>query len=50
MAAVMSFVGQDDNAQKNIMFWHTFNSVDLTPFLKDAPHPTELPAKFHRYF
>ena len=50
MAAVMDFVRQGGNAEKNIMFWHTFNSVDLSPFLKDAPHPTELPKKFHQYF
>jgi D-cysteine desulfhydrase len=50
MAALMSFVRTNDNAQKNIMFWHTFNSVDLSSFLKDAPHPTELPEQFHRYF
>ena len=50
MAAVMSFVRQNDNAQKNIMFWHTFNSVDLSSFLNDAPDPSALPEKFHRYF
>ena len=50
MAAVMSFIRQNDNAQKNIMFWHTFNSVDLSSFLKDAPDPSALPKKFHCYF
>ncbi len=50
MAALMCIVSKDDNASKNILFWHTLNSVDLAPFLKNAPDPRSLPHKFHKYF
>ncbi len=50
MAALMDFVRQNDNSEKVIMFWNTLNSVDLSPFLENAPKPDELPEKFHRYF
>jgi len=50
MAALMSFARRDGNADKKILFWNTLNSVDLEPFLKNAPDPQSLPPKFHRYF
>ncbi len=50
MAALMSFVAKNQNAEKTILFWHTLNSVDLKPFLENAPNPQSLPPKFHRYF
>jgi D-cysteine desulfhydrase len=50
MAALMDFVKKDGNAEKNILFWHTLNSVDLSPFVEKAPDPKALPRKFHRYF
>jgi len=50
MAALMSFVATNENAGKTILFWHTLNSVDLKPFLENAPKPESLPPKFHRYF
>lgn len=50
MAALMHFARQNDNAEGVIMFWNTLNSVDLGSFLENAPKPSELPEKFHRYF
>lgn len=51
MAALMSFVKRNaDSANKTILFWHTLNSVDLQPFLDNAPDPQMLPPKFHHIF
>jgi D-cysteine desulfhydrase len=50
MAALMDYVKSGGNAGKTILFWHTLNSVDLNCFLKCAPDPTALPAKFHCYW
>ncbi len=50
MAALMHYVKDPANAKKTILFWHTLNSVDLSPFVKNSPDPKSLPQKFHRYF
>ncbi|RJP22323.1 MAG: pyridoxal-phosphate dependent enzyme [Candidatus Abyssobacteria bacterium SURF_5] len=50
MAALLRFVESGDKAGRNLLFWHTFNSVDLNPFIKNAPDPHLLPEKFHAFF
>ena len=50
MAALMSFIKRNDNAGKNILFWHTLNSIDLAPLLEDAPGSDSLPPKFQAFF
>lgn len=50
MAAMMDFIKRNRSNDKVFLFWHTLNSVDLNPFLENAPDPKELPRKFHRYF
>jgi D-cysteine desulfhydrase len=50
MAALMDYVKKGQNANKNILFWHTLNSVDLRRFLKCVPEPGSLPLKFHCYW
>ncbi len=50
MAALMDFAKEHHGSKKVILFWHTLNSVDLSPFLKNAPDPSGLPAKFHHFF
>ena len=50
MAALMDHLKRGGNARKTILFWHTLNSVDLNCFLKCAPKPDSLPAKFHCYW
>jgi D-cysteine desulfhydrase len=50
MAAMISFIKDHGLKDKNILFWHTYNSRDLAPFLDPECTPAKLPGEFHPYF
>ncbi len=50
MAAMIKYLKENDLKDKNVLFWHTYNTRDLTPFLDGKACPEGLPKPFHGYF
>ncbi len=50
MAAMMDYISSQGLEDKNILFWHTFNTLDLSPFLDEKATPRNLPPSFQKYF
>jgi 1-aminocyclopropane-1-carboxylate deaminase/D-cysteine desulfhydrase-like pyridoxal-dependent ACC family enzyme len=50
MAAMIKYLSENDLKDKTVLFWHTFNSRELTPFLSPECSPEKLPGEFHKYF
>lgn len=50
MAAMIDFIRTRAPASANILFWHTYNTRDLAPFLGDGVDRGCLPSDFHCYF
>jgi len=51
MAAMLEFLGKEENKSKKILFWNTYNSNDLDKYLREAKFDYEkLPKKFHKYY
>jgi 1-aminocyclopropane-1-carboxylate deaminase/D-cysteine desulfhydrase-like pyridoxal-dependent ACC family enzyme len=50
MAAMIDFIRNKEVTGKTILFWHTYNTRDLEPFIADTADPKQLPAPFHTYF
>lgn len=50
MAAMIDFIGNNEVADKTILFWHTYNTRDLTPFIAPDADPQRMPQPFHNYF
>ena len=50
-AALLHFVRtQKDREHAPLLFWNTFNSVDLTPIIKEEHDYKKLPKSFHKFF
>ncbi|MFO8058198.1 MAG: pyridoxal-phosphate dependent enzyme [bacterium] len=50
MAAMMDYIKKQGIQDKNVLFWHTYNSRDLSPFLDEKAKPRQLPPSFRKYF
>lgn len=48
-AAVLDFIAQPANKDKTILYWHTYNSVDLSHHFTGLNYHT-LPDRFHPFF
>jgi D-cysteine desulfhydrase len=50
-AALLDFLKKHTELSKEpVLFWHTYNSVDLTPMVKQNHDYTKLPRSFHDIF
>jgi D-cysteine desulfhydrase len=50
-AAMLDFLGKDENKSKTVLFWNTYNSKDLDKYLKETEFEYQkLPKKFHKYY
>jgi len=50
MAAMMDHIKNQGLRDKNILFWHTFNTRDLSPYLDEKATHQNLPPSFREYF
>lgn len=51
MAAMFDFLEKEENKNKTVLFWNTYNSNDLDRYLKKTEfNYKKLPKKFHRFF
>lgn len=51
MAAMFDYLKQEENKNKTILFWNTYNSNDLDKYLKKTNFEyKKLPKKFHKFF
>ena len=51
MAAMIDFLNQEENKNKVILFWDTYNSNDLDMYLRETNFNYKtLPNKFHKFF
>ncbi len=51
MAAVFDFFSSQENKNKKVLFWNTYNSNDLTDYLKETKMDfSRLPKKFHKFY
>jgi len=51
MAAMLDFLGKEENKSKTVLFWNTYNSNDLDKYLRETKFEYQkLPKKFHKYY
>ncbi|NVM16108.1 MAG: pyridoxal-phosphate dependent enzyme [Candidatus Lokiarchaeota archaeon] len=51
MAAMLDFLGKEENKSKKVLFWNTYNSNNLDKYLKETKFEFQkLPKKFHKYY
>ncbi|MFX1573189.1 MAG: 1-aminocyclopropane-1-carboxylate deaminase/D-cysteine desulfhydrase [Promethearchaeota archaeon] len=51
MAAMFEYLKKDENKNKKVLFWNTYNSNDLDKHLKEIGNNyKKLPKKFHKFF
>lgn len=50
MAAMIRRLEDQGLRDKTVLFWHTYNTRDLSPFLDEAADPDRLPRSFQAYF
>ncbi len=51
MAAMLDYLKQEENKNKTILFWNTYNSNDLDRYLKETDFQyKKLLKKFHKYY
>ena len=51
MAAMFDYLKQQDNKNKTVLFWNTYNSNDLDKYLKETDfHYKKLPKPFHKFY
>ncbi len=51
MAAMLDFLGKEENKSKTVLFWNTYNSNDLDKYLKETKLEFQkLPNKYHKYY
>jgi len=50
MAAMLKYLKDNDLRDKNILFWHTYNTKDLNKFLSPNLSAKDLPEAFQCYF
>ena len=49
-AAMIQYINDHNLLSRNILFWHTYNTRDLAPFLDPKVRPADLPEEFQCYF
>jgi D-cysteine desulfhydrase len=51
MAAMLDYLKQEENKNKTVLFWNTYNSNDLDKYLKETNFQYKrLPKKFHKFY
>ena len=51
MAAMFDYLKKEENKNKTILFWNTYNSNDLDKYLKETDFQyKKLPKKFHKFY
>jgi len=51
MAAMFDFLKQEENKNKTILFWNTYNSNDMDKYLKETDFQyNKLSKKFHKFY
>ncbi|TXT58775.1 MAG: hypothetical protein BAJALOKI1v1_1550004 [Promethearchaeota archaeon] len=51
MAALLDYIGNNENKEKNILFWDTYNSADLDRYLKETHfYYKKLPRQLHQFY
>ncbi len=51
MAAMLDYLKQQENKNKIVLFWNTYNSNDLDKYLKETDfHYEKLPKKFYKFY
>ena len=51
MAAMLDFLGKEENKSKTVLYWNTYNSNDLDKYLRETKFEYQkLPKKFHKYY
>jgi len=51
MAGMLDFLKRAENENKTVLFWNTYNSIDLDKYLKETDFQyKKLPQKFHKFF
>lgn len=51
MAAMFDYLKQQENKNKTVLFWNTYNSIDLDKYLKETGFQYNiLPKKFHKFY
>ncbi len=51
MAACLDYLKKQENKNKTVLFWNTYNSNDLDKYLKETNFDyKKLPEKFHRFY
>ena len=51
MAAMFDYFSQEENKDKLVLFWNTYNSNDLDKFLRETNfNYKKLPEKFHKFY
>ena len=50
MAAMIKYLEDHDLGDKVVLFWHTYNTRDLSPFISPEAGPQKMPAPFRQYF
>jgi len=51
MAAMLDYLKKEENKNKTVLFWNTYNSNDLDKYLKDTNFQYKnLPKKFHKFY
>ncbi|HUT53120.1 MAG TPA: pyridoxal-phosphate dependent enzyme [bacterium] len=50
MAAMIQHLKAHGLKDQNVLFWHTYNTRDLSPFLSPDSCPEKMPAPFQGYF
>ncbi|MGV9197393.1 MAG: 1-aminocyclopropane-1-carboxylate deaminase/D-cysteine desulfhydrase [Promethearchaeia archaeon] len=51
MAGLFDFLEEDENKDKTVLFWNTYNSNDLEPYLREMDFNwKDLPRKFHQFY
>jgi 1-aminocyclopropane-1-carboxylate deaminase/D-cysteine desulfhydrase-like pyridoxal-dependent ACC family enzyme len=49
-AALLADAGAGRLAHKRVLYWHTYNGVDLSPLVGSGPGPSALPPRLRRHF
>ena len=49
LAGALDYIKKNHLEDKNLLFWNTYNSVDLSHLIKDIDYH-QLPTPFHKYF
>ena len=51
MAAMFDFLEKEENKNKTVLFWNSYNSNDLDQYIRETKfNYKKLPKKFHRFF